>query len=198
MPRRLSILLTGVGGQGIITLASTIAKAALLHGEKALVAETHGLSQRGGSVEVHLRMGNVYSPLIAPGDADVVLGLELIEAARKAHYTSENGIILTADIILRPAVPGVKVPSREELLNAIEEATGRKPLLVPARELALKAGGTIYSNMVMFGALLATGRLEGFVDRSDAEKVIGSLRKSENNLKAFKLGFDYCRSACTS
>ena len=192
MRERLSILLAGVGGQGLITLASTLARAAVASGTKVLVAETHGLSQRGGSVEVHVRLGNVYSPLIADGDADIVLGLELIETARRAHVVKDGGVILSADTILRPAVPGVRVPKREELVKAITEATGIEPVLVPARSLALKAGSGLYSNIVMLGALMATGLLEGLVELDVLERVVGSLRRGSENLQALRLGFDYC------
>lgn len=196
MSERLSILLAGVGGQGLITLASTLARAAVASGTKVLVAETHGLSQRGGSVEVHVRLGNVYSPLIAEGDADIVLGLELIEAARRAHTVKDGGMILSADTILRPAVPGVKVPKKEELVNAITEATGIEPVLVPARSLALKAGSGLYSNMVMLGALMATGLLEGFIEIDVLERVVRGLRRGGENLQALRLGFDYCSRSC--
>jgi len=194
---RVSILIAGVGGQGLITLASTLARAALASGTKALVAETHGLSQRGGSVEVHVRLGDVYSPLIAPGDADVILGLELIEAARRVKYLSPNGVILTSDTILRPAVPGVKVPSRNELVDSIKRATGAEPILVPARQLAHKAGGALYANTVMLGALMASGLLEGLVPIEAVERVIRTMRRSEENLRAFRLGLDYCTLKCS-
>jgi indolepyruvate ferredoxin oxidoreductase beta subunit len=192
MGRRLSILVAGVGGQGLITLAATLARAAVASGTKVLVAETHGLSQRGGSVEVHVRLGDVYSPLIAEGDADTVLGLELIETARRAHMVKRDGVILSADTILRPAVPGVKVPKRDELVEAITKATGVKPILVPARQLALKAGSGLYANMVMLGALASTNLLDGLVDLETLERTVSSLRRGRENLEAFRLGFNYC------
>ncbi|MEB2836178.1 MAG: indolepyruvate oxidoreductase subunit beta [Desulfurococcales archaeon] len=196
---RLSILAAGVGGQGIITLASTLARAAVASGTKALVAETHGLSQRGGSVEVHIRLGDVHAPLIAPGDADVLIGLELIEAARRVSHLRSGGLLLAADTILRPAVPGVRVPSREELVSAMRRAAGdAKVVVVPARELASKVGGLLFSNMVMLGALAGSGILEGFVGVEELERVIGTLRRREENLKAFRLGLDYCSTHCSS
>jgi indolepyruvate ferredoxin oxidoreductase beta subunit len=195
--RRVSILLAGVGGQGLITLASTLARAAVSSGTKALVAETHGLSQRGGSVEVHVRLGDVYSPLIALGDADAILGLELIETARRVRYLKPGGLILSSDAILRPAVPNVKVPSRDELAGSIRRATSVDPILIPARELARRAGGGIYANTVMLGALMATGLLDGLVPVESVERVIRTMRRSEENLKAFHLGFDYCALNCS-
>lgn len=195
--RTVSILLAGVGGQGLITLASTLARAALAGGTKALVAETHGLSQRGGSVEVHVRLGDVYSPLIAPGDADVILGLELIETARRVKYLKPGGLILSSDEVLRPAVPGVKMPSREELVESIRRAASVNPLLVPARKLAHEVGGSIYSNTIMLGALMATGLLDGLVSVESVERVIRTMKRSEENLKAFHLGFNYCTLNCT-
>jgi len=79
---RLNVVMVGVGGQGLVTAAKVLADAAIDSGTKALVAETHGLSQRGGAVEVHVRLGDVYAPLVPRGRADVLLAFEIIEAAR--------------------------------------------------------------------------------------------------------------------
>ena len=194
---RLSVLVAGVGGQGLITLATVLARAAVASGTHVLVAETHGLSQRGGSVEVHVRLGNVHSPLIPEGDADVVLGLELIETARRAHAVRRGGFILSADTILRPAVPGVKVPSKEELVEAIRESVGVEPILVPARSMALQLGSSLYSNMVMLGALAGLGLLDGLVDLGALERVVANLRRGEYNLRALRMGLNYCRRVCS-
>ena len=194
--RSLNILIVGVGGQGLITLATILAEAALSRGVKALVAETHGLSQRGGSVEVHVRLGSVRAPLIPAGGVDVLLGLELIETARKLRMLSPKGYVLTSDIMLRPGVPGVKMPSRASLINAIRDVVGERLLIVPASKLAREAGGLIFANTVMLGALASTGLLKGLVSNEALEGVISKMKRAESNLKAFKLGLDYCSNSC--
>jgi len=185
--RRINILVVGVGGQGLITMSNTLARAALLEGTKALVAETHGLSQRGGSVEVHVRMGDVYAPLIPEGGADVIVALELIEAARAIGNLREDGILVANDRILRPAVPNVRAPGRGELLEYIKEFTGNI-YLVDAYYLASKAGSTLSQNMVVLGTLTATGALDGFVSQRSIEKIIATLRNPDVNLTAFNMG----------
>lgn len=88
-----NIVITGVGGQGVITLTQIIAEAALVEGLDVRTSELHGLSQRGGSVETHIRMGQkVYSPLVVT--ADLVLSLEMLEALRKIHYADSKTVFL--------------------------------------------------------------------------------------------------------
>jgi len=195
--RKLNILIAGVGGQGLITLATLLARAAVASGSNALVAETHGLSQRGGSVTVHLRLGDVVAPLIPRGGADVLLGLELIEAARTLDYLRVGGSILVSDVVLRPAIPGVRVPSRSELVEYLEKAGGRL-YTIPASKLASEVGGLLYVNTVMLGALAATGVLKGFIDLDVLESLVGGMKRGEENLKAYRLGFNYCLRECVS
>lgn len=188
--RRLNIIIAGVGGQGIITLATLIARAALLSGTKALVAETHGLSQRGGSVEVHVRLGAVEAPLIPRGEADVILGLELIETARRLDYVKTNGVILTSDVIMKPALPGIKVPGRDELIEELQSAN-RRLVVVPATSMASEVGGLLFVNTIMLGALAASGLLKGLVDPGELERLVRGLRRGEENYRAYRLGFEY-------
>lgn len=194
-PGRVSVLVAGVGGQGLITLASTLAEAAVEKGVNALVAETHGLSQRGGSVEVHVRIGDVRAPLIPPGGADVLLGLEMIEAARRVEYLASGGLLLTADIVLRPGLPNVKVPGRRELEEELSRADA-KLVVVPARELASKLGSTLYANTLMLGALAASGALDGILEYGDLERVVSRMKRARENLEALRMGYEYCKLHC--
>ncbi|HIE36662.1 TPA: indolepyruvate oxidoreductase, partial [Candidatus Geothermarchaeota archaeon] len=100
-----NILFAGVGGQGIITLGRLIGSALTNSGFNVLMAETHGLSQRGGSVTVHMRVGDVNSPLVPLGGADLLVGLELIEAVRNLGYLSRDGVKIVNDYIMRPSIP---------------------------------------------------------------------------------------------
>ncbi|MCE4606092.1 MAG: indolepyruvate oxidoreductase subunit beta [Desulfurococcales archaeon] len=186
--KKVNILVAGVGGQGLITLSNVLAKAAVASGTKVLVAETHGLSQRGGSVEVHVRMGDIYAPLIPIGGADILVGMELIEAARFLYYLKKGGTAVLNDRVIKPAVPGVKEPARNNLIKYISSHTG-KAYLIDALATAQKAGSSLAQNMVLLGSLLSTGLLEDFVSKESVIRVIRTLRNAEINEKAFELGF---------
>lgn len=93
-----NIIITGIGGQGLITLLQLIAQAALDAGFDIKTSELHGLSQRGGSVKVHIRFGKeVFSPMVAQGKADLVLALETQEALAGAEFASKNTVFLVND-----------------------------------------------------------------------------------------------------
>jgi len=90
-----NIIVVGVGGQGVVTLAQIIAGAAFVEKKDVRTSELHGLSQRGGSVETHIIFGEkVYSPLVDQGRADLILGLEAAEALRKIYYANSQTIFL--------------------------------------------------------------------------------------------------------
>jgi len=185
--RRLNIVIVGVGGQGLITAARVLGEAAIEGGCKAIVAETHGLSQRGGAVEVHVRLGDVYSPLVPRGEADVVLSFEMIEAARGAPYLRQGGLLLTSDVLMTPPTPGLKPIKRQQIEDALRRA-GIRYAVVPAREVAEKVGNYVVENMALLGALLGTGLLDGFVDAERVRAKVQELPMADKNLAAFEEG----------
>ena len=86
-----NLIITGYGGQGIITIAEIIAKAAMIEGHEAKEDELHGLAQRGGSLDCHVRFGKkVYSPLVERGEADLIISLEALEALRACYWANKN------------------------------------------------------------------------------------------------------------
>jgi indolepyruvate ferredoxin oxidoreductase beta subunit len=90
-----SIVIVGVGGQGALTLARWIGEAALAEGYDVRIAEIHGMSQRGGSVEVHVRFGReVYAPIVEEAGADLVIALEAVEALRGFRYLKPGGVLV--------------------------------------------------------------------------------------------------------
>ena len=188
--KALNMVLTGVGGQGLITLAATIGRAAVLEGTHVLIAETHGLSQRGGSVEVYVRLGDVNSPLVPPGGADIIASLEIIETLRNLRFAGPSTTIMTDERLIRPNIPGISVPEVEEALKQLR-STRLRVMLIPAYRLAEKAGSIIAANMALLGGMLASGMLEGYITRSSVEKVISEMpaRWREVNLKALDLGY---------
>ncbi len=187
MKSKLNIVISGVGGQGIVTLARIIGEAAVKNDVKVLIAETHGLSQRGGSVEVHVRLGNVYAPLVPKGEADVLLSMELIETARNIDYLNTNGLVISSDVILRPPIPGVKIPKKDEIIKEFEKNNIRY-YLVPTKELAEKIGNYQSENMILLGSLYKYSEINKFIDMDSIKDSIKTMRNPEINLKAFELG----------
>ena len=152
-----NVLMAGVGGQGIITASAVLAEAALLAGLDVKKSEVHGMSQRGGSVESHVRFSEhqVYSPLIPWNGADVVLGLELLETVRNAHWCRQSGAILVDERRVYPssiATSGVQYPADclARLAAPSLGASSRCRHSVSASSSSVSRGRP---NMVMLGAL---------------------------------------------
>lgn len=147
-----SVVLVGVGGQGVLTLARWLGEAALYEGYDVRIAEVHGMSQRGGAVEVHVRYGTeVYSPTVEEGGADVVAALEALEALRGLRYLKDGGVLVVNKRLIPPQAAA---PSLEEVLNALENS-GVKVFIIPAFDTALRLGSPLYENSVMLGFLCA-------------------------------------------
>jgi len=193
MRKAFNLVLTGVGGQGITTLASVIADAADKRQVNIRVAEVRGMSQRGGSVVVHIRMGNVYSPIIPVGAADAIVSLELIEAVRSLSYAHEKTIIVTGTKVIPPPLPGIKIPNVEELRRILNK-TSLRTLYVDVEKIAYETTGELLtSNMVMLGFILGLGILDDYIGIDDVRSVVSFLRQREANLKALEAGYKYGR-----
>ncbi len=185
-----NIIIAGVGGQGILTIASIIDLAAMNLGLNVKQAEVHGMSQRGGAVESHLRISSeeIFSDLIPLGKADLILSIEPMEALRYLPFLSPAGVIVTATEPYKN-IPGY--PDEETLLETIRKSAAHLP--VEAESLARKAGSPKTFNVVMLGA--ASPYLG--IGEKELEKAIGLFfeRKGEEiidmNIKAFRLGKEY-------
>jgi indolepyruvate ferredoxin oxidoreductase beta subunit len=181
------IILAGVGGQGIISIAFVIARAALEEGLEVKQSEVHGMSQRGGAVQSHLRLadGRIASDIIPRGEADLILGVEPLEALRYLDYLRPDGTIVASRT---PHVNIPDYPDVEALVSKISEVP--RHIIIDSEKLAREAGSTRSQNMVMLGA--ASKRLA--VGGEGLEKYIRVLfqPRGENvvavNLKAFALG----------
>jgi indolepyruvate ferredoxin oxidoreductase beta subunit len=150
-----NILFAGVGGQGVLLAAEITALAAVHSGYDVKQTEVHGVSQRGGSVETHVRFGSkVWSPIVSPGKTDVVVGLEKLEALRFAHFAHpESGTILVNDHAL---VPGSVVDAEDAYPHdAIERMRqiGCQVLPLEASQTARDLGDGRMANVVMLGAM---------------------------------------------
>ncbi len=145
----LDIILAGVGGQGILSIAFVLDSAALEGGFDFKQAEVHGMSQRGGAVQSHLRMSKdtIHSDLIPDGQVDLVLAVEPLESLRYAHALSPEGTVVAA------ANPFVNIPNYPDLGGVLEQiAALPQHVLIPADSLAKFAGSGRAQNMVMLGA----------------------------------------------
>ncbi|MEI8187077.1 MAG: indolepyruvate oxidoreductase subunit beta [Chlorobiaceae bacterium] len=145
----INIILAGVGGQGILTIAAVIGQAALQSDLMIRQTEVHGMSQRGGAVLSHLRISDreIYSDLIAEGSANMILSVEPHEALRYLPFLApESRIITSTD----PFINIENYPAIDEILAELRRTD--RPVLVNAAELAREAGHARTSNMVMLGA----------------------------------------------
>src|SRR5512136_380549 len=148
------VYLVGVGGQGIITASRIIGDAAILAGKNVLLSETHGMAQRGGSVVCTARIGEIYSPLIPDGQADVVLSFELLEALRAVCKASRNTIVITSSermIPLSVSSQKLKYPTLDEVRREVTKIA-EEFVLIEAPKLAAEAGVPMSSNIVRVGA----------------------------------------------
>ena len=146
------IILAGVGGQGILTIATIIGDAATAAGLHLKQAEVHGMSQRGGDVQSNLRLSSepIYSDLIPKGGADLIISLEPMEALRYLPYLKEDGWIVTSS---KPFVNIPNYPDIEEVIKHIE--TIHHHVLLDVETLAKEAGAPAQAaNMVLLGAAI--------------------------------------------
>ncbi len=149
-----NILFCGVGGQGILLASELTAYALLASGMDAKKSEVHGMAQRGGSVEAHLRYGKkVYSPLIEPGTADLLLAFEIMEALRYLPYLHKGSkVIVNTQRILPPAVATGKAAYPENILEELSER-GLEVIPVNGYGIAKQAGNVKAANVALVGAL---------------------------------------------
>jgi indolepyruvate ferredoxin oxidoreductase beta subunit len=160
MKEKTNILLTGVGGQGVITAANILGKAALKAKVNVYVSEVHGMAQRGGSVNCSVRMGNVSGPLVASGTANVIISTEPIEALRYVNFSNKNTKIITDINPVIPFTVSVGMEQYPDIEKVFKELNKYGKLYkINAVKIAKNAGAVITKNIVMLGALAATGVL---------------------------------------
>ncbi len=184
------IILAGVGGQGILSIASIIGDAALNEDLFLKQAETHGMSQRGGAVQSHLRIADneINADLIPMGKADLILSVEPMEALRYLPFLSSEGYVVTN------TTPFINIPNYPEVESVLAEIKKQPHFVaIDADKIAEEIGNKRASNMVMLGA--ATPFIE-----LDPEKILAGIehifsRKGEEvvemNRKAFKAGREF-------
>jgi len=184
------IILSGVGGQGILSIAAVIGLAAVENGLFLKQSEVHGMSQRGGDVQSHLRISDqpVSSDLIPYGKANLIISVEPMEALRYLPWLSADGWLVTNST---PFINIPDYPPVEEIMAEIQKV--KNHLILDADSIAKNSGSARSGNIAILGAA------SGFIDMSyeSLENAIRQLFKRkgedivESNLKAFKAGKDY-------
>jgi len=183
-----NIAIAGVGGQGIILASDIAAQAALRAGHDVKKNEVHGMAQRGGAVVSEIRYGKrIYSPLIPDGEVDVLMALEMLEGLRHAHRVRVGGLLIADDLRLPPAVRLPDAPGYPEDVGERLRGIAENVVVVPAAELARRAGNARAANTVLIGVLSRHVDLPVDAWRS---ALTTCLRPSllEVNLRAFALG----------
>ena len=179
------IILAGVGGQGILSIATVIGEAALKEGLHIKQAEVHGMSQRGGDVQSNLRISSspINSDLIAKGGADLIISLEPMEALRYLPYLSKDGWIVTNT---EPFINIPNYPEKEEIINELKAM--KNVILVDVDKLAQEVGNPRGANIVLLGACahllgIEVSKFEDGIRRIFARK---GEEVVESNIKAFR------------
>ena len=187
------IILSGVGGQGILSIAAVIGEAALKEGLYMKQAEVHGMSQRGGDVQSNLRLSDepIASDLIPKGHADLIISLEPMESLRYLPYLKKEGWLVTN------SRPFVNIPNYPEIeqVNAELDKLPHK-IVLDVEEIAKEAGSVRAANIVMLGAAAPFIGIEYDKIEAGIRQIFG--RKGEDivnmNLKALKAGYELAQS----
>lgn len=191
MRDKTNIVLTGVGGQGVITAANILGKAAIKAKVNVFVSEIHGMAQRGGTVNSAVRMGNVSGALVASGTADVILSTEPIEALRYIRFSNKDTKIITDVTPVIPFTVSVGMDEYPDIEKVFKElSTYGKLYKIDAVKIAKDAGALITKNIVMLGALAAADILP-FKSEILLETILENVptKFRDINKKAFESGF---------
>ena len=180
--KTVNIVLSGLGGQGILFMTKVLAQAALNKGLEMMGAETHGMAQRGGSVISHLRLGKVEGSIVRTGSAHFLLALEENEAYRNIPFLA-NGAGLYANT--------AKDSSAREEIKAYFDKMGIVYRSIPAERIAIELGAPMSSNLALLGFFSAFEK-EPVTCREliDAIDQVTPERLKEINLKVFNAGFE--------
>lgn len=184
------IIFAGVGGQGIVSIAMMLAEAVSEEGLHVKQNEVHGMAQRGGAVESHVRISDqpIYSDMIPKGAADIILSTEPMEALRYTEFLQTNGVILTNN----QPVKNIEYPDLEKILGKVREI--KNSVIVDTEAITKELGNPKAANMAMLGALLKALNMDHVRTRIEKKIEARFAKKGENvvkgNLKALHLGME--------
>jgi len=190
MSKSYNILIVGIGGQGTILASNILGEACLIEGRHVKGAETHGMAQRGGSVESHIRIDGVFGPLITPGTANLLISFDLLEALRYCHYVKKGGkMVVNRHLVLPTSVftQNLPAPTKDEIIEALKT---HSLCLLDADKMADDAGSPLSQNVVMLGAASPSIPLKP-ESLLDAVRRLVPKKTVDINVKAFELGREY-------
>ncbi|MDL2264822.1 indolepyruvate oxidoreductase subunit beta [Parabacteroides sp. OttesenSCG-928-G07] len=190
---KIDIILSGVGGQGILSIAAVIGEAALKDGLYMKQAEVHGMSQRGGDVQSNLRLSDkpIASDLIALGQADLIISLEPMESLRYLPYLKKEGWLVTN------SEPFINIPNYPEMDKVMAELNKLpNKVVLDVEAIAKEVGSTRSANIVMLGAAAPFLKIDYPKIEEGIRRIFG--RKGEEvvelNLKALQAGYAVAQS----
>lgn len=184
-----NIILAGVGGQGILSIAAVLAMGALNNGLFVKQSEVHGMSQRGGAVQSHIRISDeeIHSVLIPRGQVNAIISVEPMEALRYLPFLNENGYLVTNK---EPYM----IPNYPDLDKLLEELKSYKnSIVIDAGKLAKKAGNKRAANMVVLGAASPFLNISEEILIEGIKQIFSAKgeRLINLNLDAFKMGKEF-------
>jgi indolepyruvate ferredoxin oxidoreductase beta subunit len=197
----MNVLLTGVGGQGVVLASFVLSHVAISEGYDVKQSEVHGMSQRGGSVTSHFRFGDkVWSPLVSPGTADILMAFEALEGLRYVNWLKPGGVLIYNAQRINPSPVSAGLATYPEDIDGLIRDAWPQARCVDANRLAAQAGTVKAANVAMLGAIspalpFAPPTWEEVIRKAVPPKTI------DVNLHAFRLGAesaqapaDECRS----
>jgi indolepyruvate ferredoxin oxidoreductase beta subunit len=188
------IFFTGVGGQGTLTATNLLAHIALDNDIQVIAGEIHGMAQRGGVVHSFVLLGGYLSPKISESEADILLGFEPLETLRALSFLKPEGVIVSSEDTILPisvATGNEEYPGIKKIKDTCR-ACAEKAYFLPCLQLASKTSVPQTANMVLLGALFASGLLPFDLDAL-AKGIKKHLKPKivDVNLKAIELGADF-------
>lgn len=184
-------LLCGVGGQGVVLASKLIAYAAMEKGLNVRTSETIGMSQRGGSVVTHVRMGEtVHSPMIPKGSADVIMAFEPAEAVRNLSYLKEDGVMVVDKKAVKPVTATLSQSNYDgqEALTYLQRKV-KNLYIIDGDAVCEEAGSSKVLNVVLLGVALGSGVLDIRLEEMKEEiKKHVKPQFVEMNIRALELG----------
>jgi indolepyruvate ferredoxin oxidoreductase beta subunit len=191
--RQTNIILTGVGGQGIVKAGQLIGRAVASTGANVVMSEIHGMSQRGGIVGVDLRIGNVYGPIIPDGAADLLIGFEAVETLRALGRVGKNTTILMSTEKIAPVSVNLGdsiYPDTDSIATTLREK-GARLYKIDAPRLAGEAGNVKSTNVVLVGAAYSAGFIPVPISAlKEALRSVFPERSWASNLRSLELGIE--------
>ncbi len=190
--RTVNVLLAGIGGQGILTAGQLLSVAALQAGFDVKKSEVHGMAQRGGVVTSHVRFGRkVYSPVISPGEADLLVAFEEAEALRWRREVRPGGMVVANCLRVKPPVVNLGLYTYPEEPLAGLRDLGEMLVSIEASAMAVEEGSPRLAGTIVMGASAALLPLPRESWHAAIRQRFRMPQVAEQNLRAFQRGWDY-------